>query len=105
MGSGAKEGRQLGGVVGVWTIRGVDDLPPIDFRQMRAEGLVPYRQWILARDYVRYVGEPVAVVFASDPYVAEDAADLVFCDIEELDAQLDATAEPSLFMPDSHPGL
>jgi carbon-monoxide dehydrogenase large subunit len=72
---------------------------------MRAEGLVPYRQWILARDYVRYVGEPVAVVFASDPYIAEDAADLVFCDIEELDAQLDATAEPSLFMPDSHPGL
>jgi aerobic carbon-monoxide dehydrogenase large subunit len=99
------EATQLEGVVAVWTIQDVDDLPPIDFRQMRAEGLVPYRQWILARDYVRYVGEPVAVVFASDPYVAEDAADLVFCDIEELDAQLDATAEPSLFMPDSHPGL
>jgi aerobic carbon-monoxide dehydrogenase large subunit len=99
------EAIQLEGVVAVWTIQDVDDLPPIDFRQMRAEGLVPYRQWILARDYVRYVGEPVAVVFASDPYVAEDAADLVFCDIEELDAQLDATAEPSLFMPDSHPGL
>src|SRR5579859_4748887 len=93
------------GVVAVWTIRDVDDLPPIDFRQMRAEALVPYRQWILARDYVRYVGEPVAIVFACDPYIAEDAADLVFCDIEELDAQLDATAEPSLFMPDSHPGL
>lgn len=99
------EATQLEGVVAVWTIQDIDDLPPIDFRQMRAEGLVPYRQWILARDYVRYVGEPVAVVFASDPYVAEDAADLVFCDIEELDAQLDATAEPSLFMPDSHPGL
>ena len=99
------EAIQIEGVVAVWTIRDVDDLPPIDFRQMRAEGLVPYRQWILARDYVRYVGEPVAVVFASDPYVAEDAADLVFCDIEELDPQLDATAEPSLFMPDSHPGL
>jgi aerobic carbon-monoxide dehydrogenase large subunit len=93
------------GVIAVWTIRDVDDLPPIDFRQMRAESLAPYRQWILARDYVRYVGEPVAVVFAVDPYVAEDAADLVFCDIEELDAHLDATAEPSLFMPDSYPGL
>ena len=96
---------QLEGVVAVWTIADVNDLPPIDFRQMRAEGLVPYRQWILARDYVRYVGEPVAVVFATDPYIAEDAADLVFCDIEELQAQLDATAEPSPFMPDSHPGL
>jgi carbon-monoxide dehydrogenase large subunit len=99
------EATRLEGVIAVWTIRDVDDLPPIDFRQMRAEGLVPYRQWVLARDYVRYVGEPVAVVFATDPYLAEDAADLVFCDIDELDAQLDATAEPSLFMPDSHPGL
>jgi CO/xanthine dehydrogenase Mo-binding subunit len=105
LGIDTTEAIQLEGVVAVWTIQDVDDLPPIDFRQMRAEGLVPYRQWILARDYVRYVGEPIAVVFASDPYVAEDAADLVFCDIEELDAQLDATAEPSLFMPDSHPGL
>ncbi|WP_213770850.1 xanthine dehydrogenase family protein molybdopterin-binding subunit [Bradyrhizobium sp. dw_78] len=99
------EATRLDGVVAVWTIQDVDDLPPIDFRQMRAEGLVPYRQWILARDYVRYVGEPVAVVFATDPYVAEDAADLVFCDIEELEANLDATAKPSLFMPDSYPGL
>jgi carbon-monoxide dehydrogenase large subunit len=105
LGIDTTEAIQLEGVVAVWTIQDVDDLPPIDFRQMRAEGLVPYRQWILARDYVRYVGEPIAVVFASDPYVAEDAADLVFCDIEELDAHLDATAEPSLFMPDSHPGL
>jgi carbon-monoxide dehydrogenase large subunit len=99
------EAAQHEGVVAVWTIRDVDDLPPIDFRQMRAEGLAPYRQWILARDYVRYVGEPVAVVFAVDPYLAEDAADLVFCDIEQLDAHLDATAEPALFMPDTHPGL
>jgi carbon-monoxide dehydrogenase large subunit len=99
------EAAQHEGVIAVWTIRDVDDLPPIDFRQMRAEGLAPYRQWILARDYVRYVGEPVAVVFAADPYIAEDAADLVFCDIEELDAHLDATAEPALFMPDTHPGL
>jgi aerobic carbon-monoxide dehydrogenase large subunit len=99
------EAAQHQGVIAVWTIRDVDDLPPIDFRQMRAEGLAPYRQWILARDYVRYVGEPVAVVFAVDPYIAEDAADLVFCDIEELDAHLDATAEPALFMPDAHPGL
>jgi aerobic carbon-monoxide dehydrogenase large subunit len=105
LGIDTTEAIQLEGVVAVWTIQDVDDLPPIDFRQMRAEGLVPYRQWILARDYVRYVGEPIAVVFASDPYVAEDAADLVFCDIEELDAHLDATAEPSLFMPDSHPGV
>ena len=30
---------------------------------------------MLAQDIVRYVGEPVAVVFADDPYIAEDAAE------------------------------
>jgi len=99
------EARALDGVVAVWTIADVAELPPIDFRQMGLEALAPYRQFVLARDYVRYVGEPVAVVFATDPYVAEDAADLVFCDIEELAAHLDATAAPVAFMPDIHPGL
>lgn len=99
------EAAALEGVVAVWTASDIADLPQIDFRQMRFEGLGPYRQWVLARDYVRYVGEPVAAVFASDPSIAEDAADLVFCDIEELDAKLEAISEPSLFMPDIHPGL
>ena len=50
-----------------WTAADVADIPPIDFRLTRIEGLEPYRQPILARDRVRYVGEPVAVVFATDP--------------------------------------
>ena len=95
----------LDGVVAIWTIADLDSVPPIDFRQMGLEKLAPYRQWVLARDYVRYVGEPVAVVFAVDPYVAEDAAELVFCDIDEQTAHLDATAEPVAFMPDIHPDL
>lgn len=99
------EAAALEGVVAIWTTVDVAQLPPIDFRQMGLERLAPYRQWVLARDYVRYVGDPVAVVFAVDPYLAEDAADLVFCDIEELTPQLDATAEPVAFMPDIHPGL
>ena len=37
-------------------------------------------------DKVRFVGEPVAVVVASDRYVAEDAAELVEIDYEPLDA-------------------
>jgi 2-furoyl-CoA dehydrogenase large subunit len=36
-------------------------------------------------DKVRYVGEPVAVVVATDRYVAEDAAELVTVDYELLD--------------------
>ena len=46
---------------------------------------------------MRYVGEPVAAVFAADPYVAEDAADLVEVDIDPLPVVLDAAAQPGPF--------
>jgi aerobic carbon-monoxide dehydrogenase large subunit len=45
---------------------------------------------VLAADVVRYVGEPVAVVVADDPYAAEDAAELVEIDIDEEPVVLDA---------------
>src|SRR3970282_849288 len=43
-------------------------------------------QPILAIDKVRYAGEPVAVVLASDPHVAEEAAPLIRAEDEELPA-------------------
>ena len=46
---------------------------------------------------MRYVGEPVAVVFAADAYIAEDAADLVTVEIEELPELLAADAPPGPF--------
>ncbi|MGC2784133.1 MAG: xanthine dehydrogenase family protein molybdopterin-binding subunit [Roseiarcus sp.] len=100
-----EKARALPGVVAVWTDLDIADLPPIDFRMTRIQGLEPYRQRVLARDYVRYVGDPVAVVFADDPYLAEDAADLVFCEIEEAEAHLDATADPVPFMPETQPDV
>ncbi len=39
-----------------------------------------------ATDRVRFVGEPVAVVVAADRYLAEDAAELIDVDYEELPA-------------------
>ncbi|HSZ97775.1 MAG TPA: xanthine dehydrogenase family protein molybdopterin-binding subunit [Bradyrhizobium sp.] len=99
------DAREMPGVVAIWTAADIADIPPIDFRMTRIKGLEPYRQLVLARDYVRFVGEPVAVVFAEDVYQAEDAADLVFCDIEEETAHLDATASPVPFMPESLPGV
>jgi 2-furoyl-CoA dehydrogenase large subunit len=41
--------------------------------------------WALAVDKVRYAGEPVAVVVAESRYLAEDAADLLLVDYEQLD--------------------
>jgi aerobic carbon-monoxide dehydrogenase large subunit len=43
----------------------------------------------LAVGKVRYVGEPIAVVVATDPYLAEDAADEVWAEMEEFPPQLD----------------
>jgi aerobic carbon-monoxide dehydrogenase large subunit len=53
-------------VIAVWTFADISDVPPINLREGRIEQFEPYYQPILARDYVRYVGEPVAVVFAQD---------------------------------------
>ncbi|GJE29426.1 xanthine dehydrogenase family protein molybdopterin-binding subunit [Methylobacterium organophilum] len=96
---------ELPGVLAVWTARDVADLPPIDFRMTKVDGLEPYRQPVLARDFVRYVGEPVAVVFAQDAYIAEDAAERVFCEIDDLAPRLDPVAEPGLFAPGVAPDL
>jgi carbon-monoxide dehydrogenase large subunit/6-hydroxypseudooxynicotine dehydrogenase subunit gamma len=82
------------GVVAVWTGEDLADVPPIDFRDDRVEPLVPHRQPLLARNRVRYVGEPVAVVFADDPYRAEDAADRVMLDLDELPPLMSADDDP-----------
>src|SRR5580692_8857052 len=83
------------GVVAAWTGRDIADLAPIDFRDDRVEKLVPYRQPVLARDRVRYVGEPIAVVFAENPYQAEDAAERVAIELDQL---------PPLMSTDEGPG-
>ena len=87
------------GVIAIWTGADVAGIPPIDFRLTPVPGLEPYRQPILAHDRVRYVGEPVAVVFAADPYTAEDIADLVTPEIDPLPPLLDPTAPPGEFAP------
>jgi aerobic carbon-monoxide dehydrogenase large subunit len=84
--------RAAAGVAAVWTGTDIASIPPIDFRLTRIEGLDPYRQPILAKDRVRYVGEPIAVVFATDPYLAEDAADLIGAEIETLPEITEADA-------------
>ena len=52
---------------------------------------------VLARDEVRYAGQPVAAVLAESRAAAEDAAELIEVDYEPLDAVLDArTSEITL---------
>src|SRR5690349_23281702 len=49
-------------------------------------------QPILALEKVRYAGEPVAVALATDPHVAEEAADLISVEYEPLDPVFDEVA-------------
>ena len=53
-------------------------------RRVPAEDRGPARRWPTSK--VRYVGEPVAVVVATDPYAAEDALELIDVDYEPLAA-------------------
>jgi carbon-monoxide dehydrogenase large subunit len=51
---------------------------------------VPISQPILAHEFVRFVGDPIAAAIAEAPEEAEDLADLVEIEIEEASAVVDA---------------
>jgi aerobic carbon-monoxide dehydrogenase large subunit len=77
---------------GVETVLTGDDLAwsrPIPVRTLTEHRLDDFLQPVLARVRVRYVGEPVAVVLAEDAYLAEDAAELIEVEYEELPLALD----------------
>lgn len=57
---------------------------------------------ILAKETVRHVGDGVAVVVATDRYIARDAADAVVVDYEPLDAVVDAKATTEDGAPQVH---
>jgi carbon-monoxide dehydrogenase large subunit/6-hydroxypseudooxynicotine dehydrogenase subunit gamma len=89
--------RSVPGVAAVLTAGDFAEVPRIPVRL--AASSPGQHQWqrdplllqpILATGVVRYVGEPLAVVVADDPYVAEDAAELVVVDIEELTPLVEA---------------
>lgn len=68
-------------IPGVITVITADDLPkdlqPIPMRLSPEKSLENALQYPLAKDIVRYVGDPIAVVVATDRYVAEDAVDRI----------------------------
>ncbi|MHB8112633.1 MAG: molybdopterin cofactor-binding domain-containing protein [Bellilinea sp.] len=89
------EARALPGVIGVYTAEDFGDLvkpgplqvpPPTAIKgaTYSSRTLMP-----IAKDKVRYSGEPVAVVIAESRYIAEDACDFIYPDFEPLDAVID----------------
>ncbi|MBI3326455.1 MAG: xanthine dehydrogenase family protein molybdopterin-binding subunit [Nitrospinae bacterium] len=78
------------GVIAVLTFQDIAPLAkPIPIRLYPMPGLERYLQYPLARDTVRYVGEPVAVAVAESRYLAEDALDAIEVTYELLPAVVD----------------
>ena len=84
--------REVPGVQAIYT---ADDLTAAGIRDLPAGGfppssITPARKGLgqppLARDKVRYVGEPVAGIVADSLDAAKDAAELIEFDVDELDA-------------------
>jgi len=76
------------GVIAVFTGADLDDLP-VPAPMMAGMINAQMGQPLLARDVVRYVGEPVAVVVTEGRYQGEDAGDLVDVDYETLPPVID----------------
>src|SRR5215831_17750067 len=73
----SKRARDLPGVHAVLTAADVPASAIIPNRVPAPKGTERYLQPAIARDVVRFVGEPVALVVADDPYVARDALDRI----------------------------
>ena len=89
------DARRVTGVVDVFSFEQFADLiKPIPVRLNPYGSLKPFLQYPLARDRVRYVGEPVAGVVAESRYLAEDALEQIHVDYDPLTPSVDARADP-----------
>lgn len=97
-----KAARELPGVVAVYTGADTKAVGPVPCGASLPGLRVPHH-YILAVDRVYLVGHPVAVVVATDRYVARDAADRVEVDWEPLPAVADPEKAIEPGAPAVHP--
>lgn len=96
--------RVLPGVVACVAFADITPRPGvIPVRMAGRSELDRYLQRPLADDIVRYVGEPVAAIVATDAYVAEDARELVSVEYEPRPAVVDARDATRPDAPTLHP--
>lgn len=88
----AEDAKAMPGVLAVYTgadfaAMGYEKMGSgMSFKQRDGSDMPKPVQSVLARDKVRYVGDPVALVVAETFYQAKDAAEAIFLDIEQLPA-------------------
>ena len=76
-----------------------------DFPQVRFGSGALKDRYIMARDIVYYIGEPVAAVAAEDEITAQEAIDLIEVEYEDLDAVVDPITALRTGAPSVHPDL
>src|SRR5690242_8404688 len=82
----------MSGVKAVFTAADVPHpIPTIPFRRPNPT-IAPYAQPVIAETFVRYVGEPIAVIVAERAELAEDAIAAVSVEIEHLPVIADSRA-------------
>jgi aerobic carbon-monoxide dehydrogenase large subunit len=96
------EARKLPGVVAIFTGADIAKLGPVPCAASLPGLRVPHHH-LLAQDRVYYVGHPIAVVVATDRYIARDAADLVEVDYDVLQAVADPEKALAAGAPPVHP--
>ena len=72
------------GVDAVITAAEIGAVPKIPLRLQPSPATEPFCQPVIARDRVRYVGEPIAVVLADSAGRAKDGVDAIALDVEEV---------------------
>jgi carbon-monoxide dehydrogenase large subunit len=92
----------LPGVIAVFTGNDVKGLGAVPCAASLPGLRVPFHH-LLAQDRVYFTGHPVAVVVATDRYIARDAADLVEVDYEPLSAVADPEKAIAEGAPPVHP--
>src|SRR6516225_4454899 len=80
---------EMPGVFAIYTARDLDDLVEPVRASSRMENYHATTLYPLARDRVRYVGEPVVAVLAEDRYLAEDALARIEITYEPLATVID----------------
>jgi carbon-monoxide dehydrogenase large subunit len=101
----AKAALALPGVVSVVTAEEIAGIGNIPVRLAPRPSIVPCLQPPLARDKVRYVGEPVAVVIAESRYLAEDALDAMEVDYHSLPVLTDVQRSLEPGAPEIHEAI
>src|SRR3954463_14610576 len=98
----SKAAAALPGVVAIFTGADIVKLGAVPCAASLPGLRVPHHH-LLAQDRVYYVGHPVAVVVATDRYIAQDAADLVEIDYDVLPAVADPEKAIAAGAPAVHP--